>query len=823
MLDRDVFVLGENKHDDIESSRFDSFATDTFVLVEKGDWLNYIVPSANIPTQGWKIHLSCDLGASAEMLPVVKKYLFEAEIPFKHIRSEKELEERNSRRAEGQLFGKFITIYPSTLEDVEKVSLDLVTLTKDFTGPRILTDIRVGNSVVHLRYGTFVLQESINPATGYRQEYLRSPSGEVEWVERKATFELPSWAPRSRWIEHVIEDHRSKDVILPFGSVLPLRNSSRGLIFAADYLGKRSFVKEGRRRSELDQYGRDTVDRFFREKETLEKLDGVAGVPRFYGSFDAGSSVFFAMEYLEGDSLNSLIVKEMGRPYDQIERNDYIAKLEDIFLQVSIILEQAHEAGVFHYDLSPDNILVGREGSVFIVDWESSVDNIDTPRNIFTPGFSAPEALKGREVDLFSLSRIVAFALSAHGPILDIFPENILLFPSYVEFLLGKNGLRLFEKYVHFEQERALSKSPFTSPSSTTTGGVLRQGIEKLNKWGGSTRFAVEDIRANPLAFGDGFGSYLCSLRLVGHPDEEGERVWVEKSVPPEKLSLWSGSSGYAVTSLVLEKELEESFIHAFISSLVNELKSGTVRDASVADGVGGWLIALEAIALHLGSNSIPHLSVLKESIVSYLQDLVRNSTTARSYAPGLLYGWSGTVCAVLAAKNFLAGFDLSSLLNEMIEREEEELKEDPRGNLQVTTGGKFLPYLGVGSAGVIWARDSMRDAGFAINREEIDEKILETLLPGIFALPSLIKGAAGLKLLAKRRKYLGLPGPSPESYDREITISSGVLNGGAVVIGKDPRNISSSFLNGSAGIIWADSIIPTGPVDFLPTTLLGR
>lgn len=817
-----MFALERANDTGIESSRFDPAAPDAYELVEKGDWLNYLHSSSDIPSQGWKIHLSCDLGTSEEMLRVVKHYLFEHCFSFKHIRSKAELETRNSRRIDGQLFGKFITVYPTTLAEAEKASSDLSILTEGYSGPRILTDIQVGNSVVHLRYGTFVPQERINPETGYSQEYLWSPDGEVEWVERKATFELPTWAPRSRWIDQLIEDYKSKDIILPFSNVAPLRKTSRGSIFAADYLGQRSFIKEGRKRSELDQQGKDTVDRFHCEKQTLEKLKEIKAVPRFYDSIDAGSSVFFAMEYLEGDSLNSLIVKEMGRPYSHIETKSYIAQLNSIFSQVSQTLEKVHAVGVFHYDLSPGNILVGKDGSVYIVDWESSVDDAEAPRNIFTPGFSAPASVKGKEVDYFSLSRIAAFALSAHGPILDIFPENIAIFPSYIESLFGEDGLRFFEQYVDFDQESTISKSPFLAPPPIITSELLQQGIKELSQWGGPTRFAVESGH-DLFAYGGGLGSYLCSLRLRGKPDKKWEAIWHKESLPPDNLSLWSGLSGYVLTSLTLGKSLDVCFINTFVSRLIEEIKEGAVRDASLTNGIGGWIIALEAIILHTDTSLVPQLSILREVLTSHLQELVRSPSLAQSYEPGLLRGWSGTICAILAAPRFFAGFDPSTLLKTMIDKEEEKLEEDSNGNLQVAVDMKFLPYLGTGSAGVIWARDSMRDAGFFIGREAVDEKISETLLPGVFALPSLMKGAAGLKLLAKRREYLGISGPSPESYDQEIAISSGLLGAGAVVVGEDPRSISSSFCNGAAGIMWAESITPKGPVDFLPTTLLGR
>ncbi|PWB99551.1 hypothetical protein DF219_06445 [Corynebacterium liangguodongii] len=761
------------------------------------------------------------------MLALVKPYLFSRGLHFKHIRSRTELETRNSRRIPGDLFGKFVTIYPETQVETEEVATKLVSLTNGFKGPRILTDIQIGESIVHIRYGPFVLQTAINPETGFTQEFMTKPNGGVEWVERKSTFSLPDWAPVSPWINELIRAHRAKDVILPYTHVVPLRNTSRGLTFSAIFEGKEAFVKEGRRRSEVDQLGRDTVCRFYREKKALEMLKDIKGVPRFLGCFDAGPSVFFAYEFIHGRSMNSWIVEQIGRAYHEIEKDTYLLKLGQVLNEVRQILSDAHEIGIFHYDLSPENIILEDSGDVYVVDWEGTPDSIDEARVISTDGFTGSLSVRGTAADYYSLGRVAAFALTGHGPILDVFPDNKQLLREYAKSLFGEPGETLFDEYCGVGRERLDSPENFSRPLDRVSSESLVLGIGASK--GLASRVGLSDVylseRNDIYTFGSGIGSLLCALRLMGHSDKELENRWVqnsEGSIDEDDISLWSGHSGYIVTSLTLGLPLDDKYLNTYFRKVEEVLEQPMHLDHSLTSGIGGLIVALESLMREKPYLFENRLEGLAKRIEEVLNLMVLDRRGNVNVSPGLLYGWSGTVCSVLNAVALFGSLDVSPLVSTMIEQEERRLKHDRRGRLQVSADGKFLPYLGVGSAGVIWARDAARHSGVGTN-PKVDSLLLPTVMPGVIALPSLMKGASGLKLLAKRRMVLGLPSPSPAQYDREILLSSGCFRGHSVVIGDDARSINSSFTGGAAGVAWAEKITPNSPMDFIPTPLFGK
>lgn len=56
----------------IEETRYDNGYPPGYEVVEVGDWINYIKPNGEIPVQGWKIHLSCDVRKGGELLNLLK-------------------------------------------------------------------------------------------------------------------------------------------------------------------------------------------------------------------------------------------------------------------------------------------------------------------------------------------------------------------------------------------------------------------------------------------------------------------------------------------------------------------------------------------------------------------------------------------------------------------------------------------------------------------------------------------------------------------------------------------------------------------------------
>ena len=87
-------------------------------------------------------------------------------------------------------------------------------------------------------------------------------------------------------------------------------------------------------------------------------------------------------------------------------------------------LDYAHENGVFHRDVKPDNIMVAKTGMVKVMDFGIArvVDsNLTRTGSVMgTPAYMSPEQVHGKKVDgrsdIFSLGVILSELLTGRSP-----------------------------------------------------------------------------------------------------------------------------------------------------------------------------------------------------------------------------------------------------------------------------------------------------------------------------------------------------------------------------------------------------------------------
>jgi serine/threonine-protein kinase len=111
-------------------------------------------------------------------------------------------------------------------------------------------------------------------------------------------------------------------------------------------------------------------------------------VCRVYDICEADGHLFLAMEYIDGEDLAS-VLRRLGRPSRD--------KSVEIARQICLGLASAHEAGVFHGDLKPDNIMIDGRGRVRITDFGLASLARETGAASFggTPANMAPELFHG--------------------------------------------------------------------------------------------------------------------------------------------------------------------------------------------------------------------------------------------------------------------------------------------------------------------------------------------------------------------------------------------------------------------------------------------
>lgn len=156
-------------------------------------------------------------------------------------------------------------------------------------------------------------------------------------------------------------------------------------------------------------------ERFLREARTAAKLSHPNIIP-IHAVEEIGEFVFFAMAYIEGETLT-----ERVRRRGPLGPSDGSRLLRD----VAWALAYAHTQGVIHRDVKPDNILLENTGRVLVADFGiagvvAGAAGLNTGEIIGTPEFMSPEQALGETVDarsdLYSLGLVGYFALSGTLP-----------------------------------------------------------------------------------------------------------------------------------------------------------------------------------------------------------------------------------------------------------------------------------------------------------------------------------------------------------------------------------------------------------------------
>src|SRR5438046_1640024 len=167
-----------------------------------------------------------------------------------------------------------------------------------------------------------------------------------------------------------------------------------------------------------EQYSSDANfrQRFHREAATVASLNH-PGIVRVYDFDEDGPVLFIVMEWVEGRSMRSWL-DEYGRFSVDVS--------VDLLQQLLSAVGVAHDLGVIHRDIKPDNILISNRGKTKIIDCGISKLGDDKQRltatgsMVGTPAYMAPEQVKGETVDaradIYSLGMILYELLHGEPP-----------------------------------------------------------------------------------------------------------------------------------------------------------------------------------------------------------------------------------------------------------------------------------------------------------------------------------------------------------------------------------------------------------------------
>ncbi len=374
------------------------------------DWTYCAPPQLSLPDQGWKIHVSATPENASHVLDVTREYCTAREIMFKFLRGPSVVLRRNSKYGDRGSSGKFVTVYPADEVQLERILRELGERLDGQPGPYILSDLRWRRGPLYVRYGGFVTRYAADE-TGAMVPCIVDDSGRPVPDVRGPGFRPPPWIALPSCLADALAD-RAAGVLdeFPFRATAALHFSNGGGVYRATdrRTGSTVLLKEARPWAGLDEQGRDAVARLRQEHWALRQLAGLPSIPRLVDHRIGHEHHFLAREFVDGEPLlglvhrrNPLLGRRRGGP---AARERYARLALAVMGRVEDALAQLHERGVVFGDLHPNNVLVRADGSVAFIDLETSSEaTARQAQAIGAPGFRAPAALRGTEVDHYAL------------------------------------------------------------------------------------------------------------------------------------------------------------------------------------------------------------------------------------------------------------------------------------------------------------------------------------------------------------------------------------------------------------------------------------
>ncbi len=157
--------------------------------------------------------------------------------------------------------------------------------------------------------------------------------------------------------------------------------------------------------------------RFLTEAKHLQELEHLDSIVSIFDSFEEGNTAYIIMEYIEGPTL-----------YQYIKENGPFLFPEFLELLTPLIhsLIHIHKSGLIHRDISPDNLILGMDNHLHLIDFGAAIKKDFQAKNkntiILKSGYAPPEQYLNNEktgawVDVYALCATTYFALTGTAPV----------------------------------------------------------------------------------------------------------------------------------------------------------------------------------------------------------------------------------------------------------------------------------------------------------------------------------------------------------------------------------------------------------------------
>ncbi|MFG1744024.1 class III lanthionine synthetase LanKC [Micromonospora chalcea] len=742
------------------ASRFplaDQTPPDGWRVAEHGGWIMWHPPQAQLPQQGWKVHVSVNLDDAADVLDLVREHCVTHRVAFKFQRSRRLALVNNEKYAHRAGSGKLAALYPADDTALRRVLDDLGARLAGYRGPYVLSDLRWHDGPLYLRYGGFAelwCVDGDQPVPA-----VARPDGTLVPDRREPVFTVPDWAPVPDFVaEHIAAvaavDAQTDDEP-PYRIEEALHHSNAGGVYRATDLrdGRTVVLREARPHAGLDGAGTDALTRLRREETMLRRLAGLDCVPQLLDRLTWWEHQFLVEEHVDGDTLQHHLA--MRHPLihpDPTEQDltDYTTWALDVIDQVQAALAQIHARGVVFGDLHTANIMIRPDGRIVLVDFEQAylTDEDFTP-SLGDPGFATPRIRRGTAVDTYALAclRLAVFVpLTPLAALSDDKFDDLLTIarrfpvpPGYLDRIRDDlrtalhpptPGRRRVTRHQWSADPRQLIESLAAGIRATATPhrtDRLFPGDPGQFPHGGAT-----------LAHGAAGIIWALVNTGVDYPERDEHLDWLTRAahrLPAAHLGLYDGLAGIAAL-------LDRTGRHDDADELLDRCRTGLHHryGPGLHSGLAGIGLALlrpgrpaPDDALHIGDR-------LARTLTGDTTQPVPEPTR-----PGLLHGWSGPATFLTRLHETTGDPAWLRAARTALRRDLQHTVRDDNGNLHVRDGARRLFYLDEGSAGIAVAAHTLLRHGERQWLRDIVTTVRRTIDVEFVLLPGLFHGRAGL------------------------------------------------------------------------------
>lgn len=155
--------------------------------------------------------------------------------------------------------------------------------------------------------------------------------------------------------------------------------------------------------------------RFLNEAAILRSFQDLECIVSVYDFFEENGTAYLVMEYIEGLTLRQYINENGTLTFPEIS---------ELILPVVHSLAEIHEKGLIHRDISPDNLIIGTDNQLHLIDFGATSQQSKTAAQntvILKAGYAPPEqyisgSRIGAWVDVYALCATLYFALTGSAP-----------------------------------------------------------------------------------------------------------------------------------------------------------------------------------------------------------------------------------------------------------------------------------------------------------------------------------------------------------------------------------------------------------------------